>query len=336
MRGHHLKPLTPALSLQGEGEVKRVMIKQHTITTPYMVGDVHCYSTRIDGELVLFDTGPPTDQAWQLLQTEVDLSELRHVFITHCHIDHWGNADRLARETGATVYLPQRDSDKITHHQLRIRGMMEVMKAFGFDQTYLDALRAEIDSDSTFPPFPARYQVVEESDVPQMLGIEVLACPGHSQSDLVYRVGDQAVTGDVLLRGIFQSPLLDIDLQSFSGRFQNYHAYCTSISNLVSLRDCLVLPGHRYNIESVDETILFYLRKLLGRAATLKPFARDKDIASLINRLFADRELPLFGIYLKASEIIFMQDLIAEPELLRQALESAGLFAALSEEYHHL
>jgi len=312
------------------------MIKQHTITTPYMVGDVHFYSTRIDGELVLFDTGPPTDKAWQLLKTEIDLSDLRHVFITHCHIDHWGNATRLARETGATVYLPQRDSDKITHHQLRIQGMMEVMQGFGFDPIYLDALRSEIDSDSTFPPFPANYQVVEESEVPQRLGIEVLPCPGHSQSDLVYRVGDQAVTGDVLLRGIFQSPLLDIDLQSFSGRFQNYHAYCTSMTNLVALRDCQVLPGHRYNIESVDQTILFYLRKLLSRAVTLKPFARDKDVASLIEQLFANRDLALFGIYLKASEIIFMQDLLAEPELLRQALENAGLFAALSDEYNSL
>jgi 2,4-dienoyl-CoA reductase (NADPH2) len=309
------------------------MIRQHTITTPYMVGDVHCYSARLEGELVLFDTGPPTDQAWQLLQDEIDLTELRHVFITHCHIDHWGHAARLVRETGATLYLPQRDADKIKQHQRRIQGMMEVMQSYGFDRTYLDSFRAELDSASTFPPFPNQYQVVEQSEVPQRLGIEVLPCPGHSQSDLVYRVGDQAVSGDVLLRGIFQSPLLDIDLQSFSGRFHNYRAYCHSLSNLVSLRDCQVLPGHRYKIESVDETVLFYLRKLLSRAVTLKPFAEENNVASLIERLFSDRQLPLFGIYLKASEIIFMLDLLAEPQLLKKALEKAGLFAALTEEY---
>ncbi len=312
------------------------MIKQHTITTPYMVGDVHFYSARLEGELVLFDTGPLTDQAWQMLETEIDLADLRHVFITHCHIDHWGNAARLADETGATLYLPQRDADKISHHQLRIQGMMDVMRGYGFDQAYLDELRSEIDSDSTFPPFPQQYQIVEESPVPQRLGIEVLPCPGHSQSDLVYRVGDQAVSGDVLLRGIFQSPLLDIDLQSFNGRFHNYRAYCTSISTLVSLRDCQILPGHRYSIESVDETILFYLRKLISRAIRLKPYAKEQNIAALIERLFADRQLPLFGLYLKASEIIFMQDLLAEPQRLRQVLENAGLFTALADDFSNL
>ena len=37
----------------------------------------------------------------------------RHIFITHCHIDHWGNAAQLAEETGATLYLPRLDAAKI-------------------------------------------------------------------------------------------------------------------------------------------------------------------------------------------------------------------------------
>ena len=312
------------------------MIRQHTITTPYMVGDVHFYSARLAGELVLFDTGPPTEQAWELIRTEIGLAELRHVFITHCHIDHWGNAARLVRETGAILYLPQRDADKIVHHPRRIQGMMEILRGYGFDQSYLDALRAEIDSDSTFPPFPQQFEIVEQSGAARRLGIKVLPCPGHSQSDLVYRIGNQAITGDVLLRGIFQSPLLDIDLQTFAGRFHNYPAYCASLTNLTGLRDCHILPGHRYRVDSVDETILFYLRKMIDRALRLKPHAREKDVASLVGRLFTERELPLFHRYLKASEIIFMQDLLVDPQRLQRALESTGLFSALADEFNRL
>lgn len=307
------------------------MIRQHTITTPYMVGDVHFYTAELAGELVLFDTGPPTDQAWDLLQSEVDLAELRHIFITHCHIDHWGNAARLAAETDATLYLPQRDADKIEHHQQRLQGMMAVLRNFGFDQRYLDRLLREIDSDSTFPPFPSKYEIVEKSATPANLGFEVLPCPGHSQSDLVYRVENQAISGDVLLRGIFQSPLLDIDLQTFSGRFQNYRAYCNSLLSLVQLRDCQILPGHRYSIDSVDETILFYLHKLLDRALKLKPYADEKDVAGLIDSLFGEKDLPLFHIYLKASEIIFMQDLLQHPQHLQTALEAAQLIEPLAD-----
>lgn len=312
------------------------MIQQHTIATPYMVGDVHFYTARLKGELTLFDTGPPTEAAWTQLQNEVDLGELRHIFVTHCHIDHWGNAAKLVDKTGARLYLPQRDADKITHHQQRLKGMMMVMRGYGFQQRYLDQLLREIDSDATFPPFPPHYDIVETSRQPARLGIRVLACPGHSQSDLVYRVGNQAVSGDVLLRGIFQSPLLDVDLQTFTGRFHNYRAYCGSLNNLAGLRDCQILPGHRYTIDTVDATVLFYLRKLLDRAHKLKPYATEQDVASLIEKLFSEKDLPLFHIYLKASEIIFMQDLLLEPQRLRNALEKIELFATLADKFDAL
>ena len=312
------------------------MIRQHTVATPYMVGDVHFYSTRIAGELVLFDTGPPTEAAWSQLQNEIALDELRHVFVTHCHIDHWGQAARLARETGATIYLPQRDADKIIHHAKRIQGMMDVMARYGFTPAYLDQLRAEIDNEDVFPPIPASYEIVENSQLDRRFGLEVLPCPGHSQSDLVYRLGNQAVCGDVLLRGIFQSPLLDIDLQTFAGRFHNYRAYCTSLGSLFSLRDCHIWPGHRNRIDSVDETLLFYLRKLLDRALKLQPFAREQNIAALIKHLFDGKELPLFHTYLKASEILFMQDLLVEPQLLQTALKKAGLFEVFAGDFKHL
>lgn len=312
------------------------MIQQHSVATPYPVGDVHFYSTQIEGELVLFDTGPPTEHCWQQLQTELDLSRLRHVFVTHCHIDHWGQAARLAHETGAIIYLPQRDADKIVHHERRIQGMMDVMQSYGFTQPYLDQLRAEIDNDDVFPPIPASYEIVENSRLESRFGLKVLPCPGHSQSDLIYRLSNQAVCGDVLLRGIFQSPLLDIDLQTFRGRFHNYRAYCTSLGNLTSLRDCQILPGHRNRVDSVDDTILFYLRKLFDRAIKLKPFAQEQNIAALIQQLFDGKELPLFHTYLKASEIIFMQDLLAEPQLLQTALEKAGLFDLLAADFTRL
>ena len=42
-------------------------MRQLTVNTPYMVGEVHFYLTEIRGELTLFDAGPPTDEAWAFL-----------------------------------------------------------------------------------------------------------------------------------------------------------------------------------------------------------------------------------------------------------------------------
>jgi hydroxyacylglutathione hydrolase len=299
-------------------------LTQHTIPTPYPVGPVHCYSGMLADELVLFDTGPPTSEARQYLQDYIDLDNLKHIIVTHCHIDHYGQAHWLEENTDAELYLPYRDCLKITGHDKRMEEMYHLLSVLGFKEAYLAGLRQIFDSGMLFPPFPRQF-LVAEKDFPEHLGIEVLACPGHSQSDLVYVGDDWAVTGDTLLRGIFQSPLLDVDLET-GGRFKNYEAYCSSIVKLAGLHDKKVLPSHRRTIKSIDTVLLFYISKMLIRAEQLYPYRDEEDLMVLIDTLLNGRMLDIFGIYLKASEIVFMKDFLNQPELLRRALEEISLF----------
>jgi hydroxyacylglutathione hydrolase len=306
-------------------------ILQHTIATPYMVGPVHCYTVEAKGELVLFDTGPPTDHARKYLREHIDLKSLRHVIITHCHIDHYGLASWLEEETEATIYLPYRDALKITQYDTRLDEMYQFLLGVGFDEDYLVELRRIFESGLIFPPPPMRFRVIED-DLPSHLGIDFLSCPGHSQSDMVLTSGDWAVSGDVLLRGIFQSPLLDIDLQT-GERFRNYDAYCDTLVKLATLRQKRIMPGHRERIETVDATILFYITKMLERVVQLRPYADDDNIARIIDRLFSQHMIETFLIYLKASEIVFMKDLLENPDRLRAALSAIGLFDAVAPQF---
>ena len=307
------------------------MIRQHTIRTVYPVGPVHCYSSELGGELVLFDTGPPTREARECLRREVDLPRLRHIVVTHCHIDHCGLISWLARETAATLYLPYRDILKFVRHEERLAKLGELLLAAGFDDKFLVDFRREMDEGEVFTSLPERYRTVE-SDLPEHLGLEVISCPGHSQSDLVLAGPHWAVTGDVLLRGIFQVPLLDIDLET-GRRFNNYRAYCTTIGRLAALRGRQILPGHRESIVSIDESILFYVGKLLDRAVQLKQFARQDDVAHIVSRLFGTKQSSPFFYYLKASEVIFMRDFLSDPGQLRSALERIGLFEQVVEKF---
>jgi 2,4-dienoyl-CoA reductase (NADPH2) len=166
---------------------------------------------------------------------------------------------------------------------------------------------------------------VAEKDIPGHLGIDSIPCPGHSQSDLVYLMGDSAVTGDTLLKGIFQSPLLDIDLEK-GGRFHNYEAYCSTLVKLAGLRGKKILPGHCGSINSVEETLTDYVQKLLQRARQLRPYREVEDLPFIIEKLFDGQLSDALHSYLKASEIVFMQDFLAHPEMLREALEKVGLF----------
>ncbi len=307
-------------------------LTQHTINTPYMVGPVHCYSGVLAGELVLFDTGPPTPEAERYILDHLDLANLRHVIVTHCHIDHYGQAAWFEENSDAIVYLPYRDCLKIANHDKRIEGMYQLLASLDFNQKSLGELRRIFESGMLFPPFPKKYRVAE-TDLPERLGLKVLNCPGHSQSDLVYVGEDWAVTGDTLLRGIFQSPLLDIDLES-GERFNNYHVYCSTLVKLAGLRNRRILPGHRQSIAGIDATLLFYISKLLLRVEQLRPHKDEKNLMVMIEKLLGGEVQDAFHLYLKASEVVFMKDLLAEPEMLRQALKEIDLFGQVEELYH--
>ncbi len=307
-------------------------MKQHTVQTPYMVGEVHFYSAELDGELVLFDTGPPTPEGEACLLDSVDLKRLKYLVITHCHVDHYGLANFILQRSAAEVFIPRLDAIKFKRHAERMACMGELLGGYGFDEDFAVQLRESFERNKIFPAIPERFRIVEESDELSRLGIGYLACPGHSQSDLVYLAGDAAVTGDILLRSIFQAPLLDIDLDSFEGRFRNYDAYCRSLLNLAQLRGRRIMPGHRKFVDGVDEAILFYVKTLLERAAQLLPF-RNLPLNEMIVQIFKGRLVEPFFVYLKVSEIVFMLDFLDAPELLKASLEQIGLFDRVSNLY---
>ena len=305
--------------------------RQHTLETDYPVGPVHCYSTEIDGELILFDTGPPTEATRDYLRSNLDLKKLKYVLLTHCHIDHYGQAAWLEQEYGATIYLPYRDSLKIARHSERLDGMTALLGEVGFSPEFMAAFRLDIDNDSVFPDFPQRFKIAE-NDLPAKLGIHALPCPGHSQSDLIYVSDDWAVSGDTMLRNIFQSPLLDIDLLT-GRRFRNYQAYCDTILKLATLRDKQILPGHREFIVGVDYNICFYTGKLLDRAKRSRNISATLSAPEVVEQLFGGALEQPFLKYLKASEIVFIRDFLAAPERLKTSLETIGLYPQLAEAF---
>jgi len=203
--------------------------------------------------------------------------------------------------------------------------MEDELERLGFASDFVAAFRRGLERSELFPSLPKRMQIVEDSDVPARLGIGVLAAPGHCQSDLVYQVNGCAVTGDILLRHIFQAPLLDFDLQTLQGRFPNYRAYCDSLKKLQALRGLRILPGHRDYVAGLEETILFYVNKLVQRAAKVAAFPAELPVARVLERLLPGPAPDPFTTYLKASEVVFMRDYLAEPWRLREALAAMGL-----------
>ncbi len=301
--------------------------QQYTITTPYIVGPVHCYSAMLGGDLVLFDCGPPTMECRQFLKKNIDLARVRHVIITHGHIDHWGQALWLA-EQGITVYLPFADHLKISRQKQRQQEVLALLDEAGFSAELMAQFNKICKEDVLYPAFPPGYRIVEY-DLPKKLGITAHSCPGHSVSDLVFAGDGWIISGDTLLEGVFQSPLLDVDLQK-GGRFQNYLHWCETIVTLAQLEGNTICPGHRDTPQGVCQTIIQYIRTLLYRTRRFLPYRHENDLMRQIEYALVGRIKGPFHIYLKASEIIFIKDLLANP---RDRAKMECLCVAISKKH---
>lgn len=312
-----------------------IEVKKHTVPTPYLVGDIHYYSAEIDGMVILFDAGPPTEEAIVALEREVDLKRLKYAFFTHSHVDHFGLAKYLAEHTEAEILISRRDALKLKRHDERIAYMKRILKEYaGFDDEFLRELEMILLKGRVFPEVPPRYTVIEETDIAEKLGVYWLSCSGHSQSDLVFIIDDYAITGDALLRDIFQVPLLDADIESIYERFRNYDAYCDTLIKFKKLKGLKILPAHNEYVKSLEDTVIFYVTKIFERAKPLRKIPKDLSIRETVELLFGDQRLDAFIKYLKASEIVFFRDFLDNPEKLKRSLEELGLFESVKALYY--
>lgn len=270
---------------------------------------------------MLFDTGPPTEHAWQTLCREVDLARLKHLFVTHWHADHAGLAARVLEESKATLYLSELDAIRLAHSEQRLQLLSSELCGLGFDDEFQQRLYVQLKGLGLLSVDLERYQVLEESPVPQRLGIEYLKCAGHSQSDLIFLLQGCAISGDILLPEIFQTPLLEVDLQNLSGRFNNYAAYCESLLKFTWLQGYRLLPGHRHNVASLEETVRFYVDKVRERALLLRRLPTDLPVSRLVESLVGNLQKNPLVSYLKASELVFLHDYLQKPQMLENAVD---------------
>ncbi len=171
----------------------------------------------------LIETGPESTYPHlvQALAGEgVRPQEIRHVFLTHIHLDHAGAAWRLA-ELGARVYVHPKGAP----HLLDPGRLLASAERIYGDQ--LRPLWGEVRS------IPAeRLKVLQDGDRVRLGGVEVLALetPGHAGHHHAYLVDGVAFTGDIAGVRIAPGPVLpptpppDIHLESWYASLERLEA----------------------------------------------------------------------------------------------------------------
>ncbi|WP_234553396.1 MBL fold metallo-hydrolase [Thermus caliditerrae] len=164
---------------------------------------------------VLIETGPestyPRLEA-ALKQEGVDPKEVRHVFVTHIHLDHAGAAWRLA-ELGATVYVHPRGAPHLVDPSRLLTSAERIYGAM------LKPLWGELKG---IPQ--ERVRVLEDGEVVDLGGLRVQALEtlGHASHHHAYLVEGALFAGDIAGVRIAPGPVLpptpppDIHLESWS------------------------------------------------------------------------------------------------------------------------
>ena len=182
--------------------------------------------TRVDGKIVVVDTGMPGDakKILEYLYTKMSKEprDLKTILLTHCHPDHTGSALELRELTGAKIAIHKDDADYVAG-----RKRLPPVKGPVPPET------------SRFPPPHIQPDLLLE-DGEMIDGLKVIHIPGHTPGSIaLYDQGRRILfTGDALLcfggKVVGPSEQFSVDI----------HEARRSIGRLAVLDFDIMLSGH--------------------------------------------------------------------------------------------
>jgi glyoxylase-like metal-dependent hydrolase (beta-lactamase superfamily II) len=160
-------------------------------------GYVNAYVLEHEAGLVLIDCGLPkrADRiATSIRETGHEPEDVRHILITHHHLDHTGSLAKLAGRTGATVYVHPADVAIVTGaamppppNRAKLSG-----RTIGPLLLRMGPKRAD--------PAKVDEELVDGADLPFAGGLRVIHTPGHTAGQTSFllpnRDGGVLVAGD--------------------------------------------------------------------------------------------------------------------------------------------
>ena len=245
------------------------------------------------GGLALFDSGIATrDGETALLEgfraMGRSLNEVRRIFISHGHIDHYGYAKAAQEVSGAVVYAHPKDHSKLTWsdrdaaHKERYRGWLAKL---GSPADLLDDVGAAWELNERMARPVEQVEAITEGQRLHFakFSAEVRHFPGHTPGlvclwDEEHRV---LFSDDHLLELVSPNPLIDLEGQD-EPTHRALAEYLKSAARARALPAELIAPGHGApfsgHVALIDRLLGFYAQRqekmlgLLGQHGKLTPF----------------------------------------------------------------
>jgi glyoxylase-like metal-dependent hydrolase (beta-lactamase superfamily II) len=200
----------------------------HSLT----LGMAQAYLIESSEGLVLLDAGSPGHEQKVVKEMEIlGRSDLRLIFITHAHLDHYGSATALRRLTGAPIAIHGADAEAMANGETQLgtaRGRGKLLPPiFSLVQRFIDI-------EPTSPDI-----MMSDGDSTENYGLNgrLLHTPGHTAGSSSLIVGEEiAFVGD-LITNRDRPRLQRLYAQDWSGLAE-------SLNRLKKLDPGLIYPGH--------------------------------------------------------------------------------------------
>ena len=268
---------------------------QRTITTHDHGLCIHTLDTRFQGAthaiavyavvgsdgLVLVDTGAATTIAQcaeQVQSLGYALTDVKHVLITHVHLDHAGAAWWWAETQGAQIYA----------HPRAARHLIDPSQLLASAGQVYGERMGELWGDVR-PIRPERITVLNDCDTVQLAGLTITAwdTPGHAKHHNAYLIGRVAFTGDVA--GVRLPNSSFISLASAPPQFDPV-AYDKSLTRLANASLSAIYPTHFGRIDDVADHIGRYQRIIQESAEWVRDQLQQGVDSATLQKRYAEYE----------------------------------------------
>lgn len=303
--------------------MERLPVRRIVMPTPYAVGPVNAYLVEGD-PVTLIDAGINTPQAQNAMWLDLAAAgyfpeSIERIIITHAHPDHYGLVNTIQGLSGATVYFPKREIERVRDQQmlfevgrLLVVAGMPLELLFKMDQQRRNDPRPGLRHDEVVPIDEGHTFTFSTDDGDFTL--EALHMPGHTGGHMVFY--DQATgslfAGDQLLPDVSPNPLLEPSLDEPGERRRSLKEYLASLERMAGLELDVAYPGHGDVIETprslITSTIEHHLKRKVKVAGRLT--AEGKSPYELAQEMYP--RVTGYDVFLAVSEIVAHLDLVVE------------------------
>jgi glyoxylase-like metal-dependent hydrolase (beta-lactamase superfamily II) len=139
------------------------------------------------GELILVDVGPPNNA--KAIQKAVQaigrqMTDIRHILVTHCHRDHAGSLAAVKQITDAPAYMHPIDAAAVRMGKTRWENSTPPPNLLAKIVFHTIAFR--LAHGAGFEPAEVEYEVQDGAVLPIAGGIRAIHVPGHSGGQLAF------------------------------------------------------------------------------------------------------------------------------------------------------